>query len=48
MERTPHVMLVGEGAALFAQDQGLEPIADEAAWYHPAPVRARTIIRPEP
>lgn len=33
MERTPHVMLVGEGAALFAQDQGLEPIADEAAWY---------------
>jgi isoaspartyl peptidase/L-asparaginase-like protein (Ntn-hydrolase superfamily) len=33
MERTPHVMLVGEGAALFAHDQGLEPIGDEAAWF---------------
>ncbi len=33
MDRTPHVMLAGEGAALFAHDQGLEPIADEAAWY---------------
>lgn len=33
MERTPHVMLAGEGAALFALDQGLEPIADETAWF---------------
>lgn len=33
MERTPHVMLAGEGAALFAHDQGLEPIADEVAWF---------------
>jgi beta-aspartyl-peptidase (threonine type) len=33
MDRTPHVMLAGEGAALFALDQGLEPIGDEAAWY---------------
>ena len=33
MDRTPHVMLAGEGAALFAHDQGLEPVADEAAWY---------------
>jgi len=33
MDRTPHVLLVGEGAALFAHDQGLEPIADEAAWF---------------
>ena len=33
MERTPHVMLAGEGAALFAMDQGLEPIGDEAAWF---------------
>ena len=33
MDRTPHVMLTGEGAALFAFDQGLEPIADEAAWF---------------
>lgn len=33
MDRTPHVMLTGEGAALFAHDQGLEPIGDEAAWF---------------
>lgn len=33
MEKTPHVMLAGEGAALFALDQGLEPIADEDAWF---------------
>ncbi len=33
MERTPHVMLAGEGAALFAHDQGLEAIGDEAAWF---------------
>ena len=33
MDHTPHVMLAGEGAALFAMDQGLEPIGDEAAWF---------------
>jgi isoaspartyl peptidase/L-asparaginase-like protein (Ntn-hydrolase superfamily) len=33
MDRTPHVMLAGEGAALFALDQGLEMIGDEAAWF---------------
>ena len=33
MDRTPHIMLAGEGAALFALDQGLEPIADEEAWF---------------
>ena len=33
MDRTPHVMLAGEGAALFAHDQGLELIGDEAAWF---------------
>lgn len=33
MDRTPHVMLAGEGAALFALDQGLEQIADEDAWF---------------
>lgn len=33
MDRTPHVMLAGEGAALFAHDEGLEPIGDEAAWF---------------
>lgn len=33
MDRTPHVMLAGEGAALFALDQGLAPVGDEAAWF---------------
>lgn len=33
MDRTPHVMLAGEGAALFALDQGLERIVDEDAWF---------------
>ncbi|MDQ7811759.1 isoaspartyl peptidase/L-asparaginase [Brevundimonas sp.] len=33
MDRTPHVMLAGEGASLFALDQGLEPIGDETAWF---------------
>ena len=33
MDHTPHVMLAGDGAALFALDQGLEPIADEEAWF---------------
>ena len=33
MDRTPHVMLAGEGAALFAHDQGLEAIGDEEAWF---------------
>ena len=33
MERTPHVMLAGEGAMAFARDQGLKTIADPAAWF---------------
>lgn len=33
MDRTPHVMLAGKGAALFALDQGLERIGDETAWF---------------
>jgi L-asparaginase / beta-aspartyl-peptidase len=33
LERTPHVMLAGEGARLFAADQGLEPIGDPEAWF---------------
>ena len=33
MERTPHVMLAGEGAALFAAEQGMEAIGDEPAWF---------------
>ncbi len=33
MEKTPHVMLAGDGAALFAQEQGFQPIADEAEYF---------------
>ena len=33
MDQTPHIMIVGEGAALFAHDQGMEPIGDEADWF---------------
>lgn len=33
MERTPHVMLAGDGAARFAQEQGFAPIADAEAYF---------------
>jgi beta-aspartyl-peptidase (threonine type) len=33
LDRTPHVLLAGEGAAAFARDQKLETIEDEAAWF---------------
>lgn len=33
MEHTPHILLAGEGAALFCRDQGLQAIGDEAAWF---------------
>ena len=33
MERTPHVMLAGAGAAAFAAGEGLDQIQDEAAWF---------------
>lgn len=33
MEKTPHVMLAGTGAAHFALEQGLEPVDDPAAWF---------------
>jgi L-asparaginase/beta-aspartyl-peptidase (threonine type) len=33
MERTPHVMLAGEGAMAFARSQGLKAIADPANWF---------------
>jgi isoaspartyl peptidase/L-asparaginase-like protein (Ntn-hydrolase superfamily) len=33
MERTPHVMLAGEGAAAFARDAGLDEISDPDAWF---------------
>ena len=33
MEKTPHVMLAGDGAALFAHEQGFAPLADEAEYF---------------
>ena len=33
MEKTPHVMLAGEGAARFAEDHGCEEIENVPAWY---------------
>lgn len=33
LDHTPHVMLVGEGAAAFCADRGLERIEDPEAWY---------------
>lgn len=33
LDHTPHVMLVGEGAAAFCGAQGLERIEDPEAWY---------------
>ncbi len=33
MEKTPHVMLAGEGALNFAREQGFEIIADAAIYY---------------
>jgi len=32
MERTPHVLLVGEGAEAFALEQGVEPV--DPAWFY--------------
>lgn len=33
MDRTPHVMLAGDGARLFAQEQGLNRIEDPDTWF---------------
>jgi isoaspartyl peptidase/L-asparaginase-like protein (Ntn-hydrolase superfamily) len=33
MEKTPHVILAGGGAAAFAGSQGLETVEDPAAWF---------------
>ena len=33
MQQTPHVLLAGEGAALFAAEQGMDAIGDEPAWF---------------
>ena len=34
MEKTPHVLLAGEGAAAFAREQGLAEIEDPSAWFN--------------
>ena len=39
MERTRHVILAGDGAAAFAEAEGLETIADPDAWFTPAGYR---------
>lgn len=36
MERTPHVMLAGAGAAAFAAAEGFAPVEDPHAWFTPA------------
>lgn len=36
MERTPHVLLAGSGAARFCADHGLEPVIDAPGYYTPA------------
>jgi L-asparaginase/beta-aspartyl-peptidase (threonine type) len=33
MEKTPHVMLAGDGAAAFARAEGMEEVGDEASWF---------------
>ena len=33
MERTPHVLLAGDGAAAFASEQGMDPIVDDGTWF---------------
>jgi len=36
MQRTPHVLLAGEGAAQFARTAGMAEISDSSSWYTPA------------
>lgn len=36
MEKTPHVLLAGDGAAAFAREHGFERVADPATYYTPA------------
>lgn len=36
MEKTPHVLLTGQGANQFARDQGFEAVNDPATYYTPA------------
>jgi L-asparaginase / beta-aspartyl-peptidase len=40
MERSPHVLLAGNGAAAFCDRNGLERVADPAAYYTPAVKKA--------
>lgn len=40
MEKTPHVLLAGQGAAAFCDRQGLERVPDPAAYYTPAVKKA--------
>jgi L-asparaginase/beta-aspartyl-peptidase (threonine type) len=40
MEKTPHVLLAGAGAAAFAAAQGLARVDDPASYYTPAATRA--------
>ncbi len=46
MERTPHVLIAGEGAGAFARAQGLEPIEDGGAWFNGFE-QARALAPPE-
>lgn len=39
MDKTPHVLLAGAGAAAFAKAQGLEDVGDPTAYYTPAATR---------
>ncbi len=48
IERTPHVLLAGAGAAAFAAEQGLERIADPALWFAPAWADAGMSDTPRP
>lgn len=36
MEKTPHVLLAGAGAAAFAAREGFDPVADPQSYYTPA------------
>jgi L-asparaginase/beta-aspartyl-peptidase (threonine type) len=46
MEETPHVLLVGAGAAAFARAKGLAEVGDPKAWYtHAGGARGKTAAR---
>ena len=48
MEKTPHVMLVGEGARLFALEEGLESVPVDSAERHEAWRRKRAAEKAPP